>query len=189
MGKLVRKYKKKIQHKIHSQTAVKPRLRPQKWGRYIINSELQNFYKVDNNLYRSEQPMENCLSELKTFGISDILNLRQHHSDEHLAKEFNLHSLKLRTGGISEQQIIDALNIINNVSGSILIHCWHGSDRTGTIIAAYRMVFQNWSKKQAIDEFVNGGYGFHAIVYGKLVKKLNKLDIEHIKSTLPNTSN
>lgn len=45
----------------------------------------------------------------------------------------------------------------------MVVHCWHGSDRTGAVIAAYRIVQQGWSQHDAIDEMINGGYGFHPI--------------------------
>lgn len=95
-----------------------------------------------------------------------------------------LHQIKVNTGKMTEDQVTDALKIISNRKGPILIHCWHGSDRTGVVIAAYRIVFNNWSKSQAIDEMVNGGYGYHARTYPELVTRVEQLDISKIKQTI-----
>ncbi|HEX7917405.1 hypothetical protein [Rudaea sp.] len=45
----------------------------------------------------------------------------------------------------------------------MLIHCWHGADRTGVVCAAYRMVVQGWSKADARAEMFDGGFGYHAV--------------------------
>ncbi|MDD5359940.1 MAG: hypothetical protein PHI02_06705 [Sulfurovaceae bacterium] len=45
----------------------------------------------------------------------------------------------------------------------------------------YRIVKQKWSKKDAIDEFKNGGYGYHATIYPKLEQLLWGLDENLLK--------
>ena len=59
-------------------------------------------------------------------------------------------------------------------------HCWHGSDRTGLVSAMYRIVFGGWSKKEAIDELINGGYGYHSM-YKNISEFIEKVDIVAIK--------
>ena len=49
----------------------------------------------------------------------------------------------MNAGKVSQEQLIDALRIIKNRKGPVLLHCWHGSDRTGATVAAYRIVFNN----------------------------------------------
>ena len=56
------------------------------------------------------------------------------------------------------------------------MHCQHGSDRTGTIIALYRMVIQNWSKEQAIAEMIQPKFGFHG-VWKNIIRYLNRVDV------------
>lgn len=164
-------------------TIAKPRVRPENWAKQIIGSNLDNFYRVDKKLYRSDQPDEKSFKQLKELGIKSVLNLRNHHSDDDEAKkmEIKLYRLKMNAGSIDEKQVYEALKIIKNAEKPILIHCWHGSDRTGTVVAAYRMVFQNWSRKDAIDEFKNGGYGYHKKIYPNLEKLLEKIDIDKLK--------
>ena len=66
-------------------------------------------------------------------------------------------------------------------NGPYLIHCQHGADRTGTMVAMYRMVIQGWPKDKAIDELVNGGYGFHP-VWQNILAYLQEVDVEKIKA-------
>ena len=47
--------------------------------------------------------------------------------------------------------------------GPVLVHCYHGADRTGLISAIYRIIYQNWSIAEAKREMIKGPYGFHSI--------------------------
>ncbi len=168
-----------------SQAFAEPRLRPGTWATPVIGTTLNNFYWVDNNIYRAEQPDEEDFKALAKLGIKEILNLREYHRDEDAEEnQFAVHRLPMAAGSVSEQQLLEALTLIKNRKGPLLIHCWHGSDRTGATVAAYRLVFQNWSKEQAIDEMVNGGYGYHAGIYPNLLELINKLDVAKIRKQL-----
>ncbi|BBB24999.1 phosphatase domain-containing putative toxin [Amphritea japonica] len=164
------------------------RLRPKMWATPVIGTELNNIYRVDEHLYRSEQPDDEAFPQLAAFGIKAILNLREFHTDEDEAgkTELKLHQLKLRTGKVTENQLIEALRVIKNSKNPILVHCWHGSDRTGTVVAAYRIIEQNWSKEQALDEMINGGYGYHASIFPNLVELINGLDVKRVRAALTN---
>jgi len=163
-----------------------PRLRPDDWGKPLIGSKLTNLYKVDKELYRSEQPEHENVINLKSIGIKEVLNLREFHSDEDDLKEgrFGLHRIKMNAGEVTEEQLVESLRIIMNRKGPVIVHCWHGSDRTGVVIAAYRIIFNNWSKAKAIDEMVNGGFGHHSGVYPNLVPLIENLNVERIKKSL-----
>lgn len=163
-----------------------PRVRPESWARPIIGTHLDNLFLVDNGVYRSKQPKDDDIDDLRSLGIKEVLSLREYHDDRDYITDtrFHLHRIKIDTAEITEGQIIEALKIIKNKQGPILIHCWHGSDRTGVIVATYRIIFNNWTKSQALDEMVNGGYGYHASVYPGLVKLVEGLDIERIRQAL-----
>ncbi len=160
-----------------------PRVRPSEWADPIIGAQLHNIYKVSDKLYRSEQPDEEEFKELSELGIGEVLNLRQYHSDNEEAEGVNLrlHQIKISAGDISEEQVIAALRIIQNSESLILVHCWHGSDRTGAIVASYRVVVEGWSKEQAIDELINGGYGYHESIYPNVVDLIQSLNVEQIR--------
>ena len=80
-----------------------------------------------------------------------------------------------------EKEIIRFLQIVSNPKRTpVLVHCQHGSDRTGTMCAVYRIAVQGWSKEEAIKEMKEGGFGYHGI-WKNLVSWIEKLDIEAIK--------
>ncbi len=162
------------------------RLRPADWAVPVIGSKLGNFYALDNKVYRSEQPDSQAFGELKAFGIKEVLNLRQYHSDDDEAEnlQIKLHHIKMNAGYIRPEQLVQALRVIQKSKGPILIHCWHGSDRTGTVSAAYRIVFQGWTKEQAIQELKEGGYGYHARFYPNIIDTLQTLDVDSMRKAL-----
>jgi protein tyrosine/serine phosphatase len=142
-------------------------------------------YKVDESVYRSEQPNKEQFRALEKHGIKEILNLRYWHSDNRHAKETNLtlHRVKMNAHNANDFDIVSALRIIKNRKGPILIHCHHGSDRTGLIVAMYRITFQNASKEDAINEMINGGFGFHEI-YDNIPRYINNVNIDNIRKQL-----
>lgn len=163
-----------------------PRLRPATWGHPVIGAQLSNLYQVDEGVYRSEQPDEETVSDLQALGIKEILNLREYHQDDgEVGKtNFTLDRVRMDAGKVTQKQVIQALRIIKDRKGPILIHCWHGSDRTGVTVAAYRILFNNWTKQQALDEMINGGYGYHASFYPNLVELVKNLDVGKMRTEL-----
>ncbi len=156
-------------------------LRPATWATPVPSEHLKNFYKIDDQVYRSAQPNKKGFRELRTLGIKNVLSFRDHHSDDD-GKEFGLtlYRVRMEAGGITTEQVVEALRIIRNADGPVLIHCWHGSDRTGLVSALYRIVFQGWSKDAAIDELINGGYGYHSL-YKNIPEFIRQADIEEIR--------
>lgn len=151
----------------------------------VPGSNLINMYKIDTDIYRSEQPTEIDFKALQEYGIHEVLNLRRWHSDNDEARgtTLQLHRLKMRAGSVNEKQLIETLRIIYNRKGPILIHCHHGSDRTGVVCAFYRIIFQEVSKEDAIDEMTGEKYGFHRI-YKNLIRIIQEADIERIKKAV-----
>ena len=65
----------------------------------------------------------------------------------------------------------------------MLLHCYHGADRTGLLCAAYRMLIENWTVEEAVKEMVLGGFGYHQ-VYHPYVTILQKLDAESMRARI-----
>ncbi len=151
----------------------------------LPGATLKNFYRVDDRVYRSEQPAKEDFPLLEELGIREVLNMRRLHSDEEKAAGTNLklHRMKVNTGRMSIEQMVEALRMIRDARGPILIHCWHGSDRTGAVIAMYRIVFQGVPKEDAIREMTDGGFGFHS-VYSQIVLTILSADVETIRRYL-----
>jgi protein tyrosine/serine phosphatase len=159
------------------------RVRPVDWAQPVIGSKLGNFYQVSTNLYRSEQPGEKDMEMLQQFGIKSILNLREHHNDTNETTKTALthYRVEMNAGSINKEAVRQALAIIKNAPKPILIHCWHGSDRTGLIVAMYRITEQHWTREKAIDELEHGGYGYHEKTYPNIVDFIRTVDVNTLQ--------
>ncbi|MFT4032087.1 MAG: tyrosine-protein phosphatase [Siphonobacter sp.] len=151
---------------------------------------LHNFYLLNNQVYRSEQPTRKEFKALEQFGIKEVISMRRGKNRDIQRAEgthLTLHQVPMNAGHLDEKSIIDILRLIKNSQGPILFHCWHGSDRTGVIAAMYRIVFENWSKEAAIDEMEHGGFGFHRKFKKSVPAFIQSLDIDAIRKQVLQT--
>ncbi|MEO7100623.1 MAG: tyrosine-protein phosphatase [Luteolibacter sp.] len=145
-----------------------------------------NFHQVDSKVWRSAQPDAADFGELRQLGIGEVLNLREWHDDSSVVNSatVNLHRVSMNPGGIRECDLTEAVKILRDARGPILVHCWHGSDRTGTVVALYRMAVDGWSRERAIAEFTDSRFGYHAGTYPKLRTYLEKVDVDRFRESM-----
>lgn len=143
-----------------------------------------NLFRVTPTLYRSAQLSQADVAELKTLGIKNVVGLRAFHSDDDWLKNSGIKALRIKiyTWAVDDDNVVAALQAIRAAEkeGPVLLHCWHGADRTGLVTAMYRILYQGWSKAQALDELQNGGYGYHAM-WKNIPVYLRDVDVEKIR--------
>jgi protein tyrosine/serine phosphatase len=157
--------------------------RPSEWATPLKLEGVGNLHKITDNLYRSAQPTKAGMKNLEKLGIKTVIDLRAFHSDAQQVKGTAIldKELSMKTWHIEDEDVIKVLRILHKrENGPFLIHCLHGSDRTGVICAMYRIVEQGWTKEQALDEMVNGGYGFHSI-WTNITAYVKNVDVDKIK--------
>lgn len=159
--------------------------RPDNWAIPVKTQMLSNFYKINDSLYRSKQPDNNGFKLIDSLKIRSVLSLRSKHKDDKLIGniDLKLFNVEMNPENFSDKEIINALKIIKNSPKPLLIHCMHGSDRTGIVVALYRIIYNGWTKEQALDELKNGNYNFHE-VYVNIPQYIKNVNIEQIKSQL-----
>ena len=107
--------------------------------------EAKNFYRVDELLFRSAQLDGGDAAKLHELGIKSIVNLR-HFSrggdKRAFGDQFWLTNKPLQSWEIKPAQIADVLRTIRErqKEGAVLVHCYHGADRTGLVVAMYRVI-------------------------------------------------
>ncbi|MEX0776416.1 MAG: dual specificity protein phosphatase family protein [Phycisphaeraceae bacterium] len=158
--------------------------RPRNWGQAITDQPgLSNFHKIHDTLYRGAQPEDQGFARLRKMGVKTVINLRSFHSDRAncRANELGYVHIYSKAWNAEDEDVVAFLKAATDpANGPVFVHCQHGADRTGIMIAAYRIVVQGWSKDDAIAEMTTGGHGFHA-VWGNLVEYVRNLDVEAIR--------
>ena len=127
-----------------------------------------NFYRINDKLYRSEQPVAEDGEAIVKLGIQSVINLRffDRNDDDYLkAYGLTLLNRPLLSWSIKPKEIAEILYLIEKQqqNGAVLIHCYHGADRTGLIAGMYRIIYQGWSVEDAKAEMQHGPYGYHSI--------------------------
>jgi protein tyrosine phosphatase (PTP) superfamily phosphohydrolase (DUF442 family) len=173
-------------------TATSPTSRPAAWAQPMTLAGVPNLFKVSDDLYRSAQPTKEGLANLKKLGVKTIINCRMLHSERGDVTDLGMAyvSIGALATHAEEEDVVEFLKVVADKSrGPFLVHCQHGADRTGLMIAAYRVAVCGWSKAEAIAELTEGGSGFHE-VFQNIIKFVNDMDVVKVRQAagLPTTS-
>jgi tyrosine-protein phosphatase SIW14 len=155
------------------------------WATKEKNTPLKNFYKLNDSLFRAKQPYKDGMRYLEKNGFKSVLNLRNDKNDSAYLENNMLacYNIKINTKNFTDAEIVAALKILKIAPKPLLVHCKHGADRTGVVMAMYRIVFENWTKEAALEELQKGKYGFHK-KYKNIPAYIFIVDIEKIKGMM-----
>jgi protein tyrosine/serine phosphatase len=122
--------------------------------------------KVRHGVYRGSKPDEEGVDWLRKLGVRTVINLRGKDHDEgelvHAAG-MRYEWIPLRkTHAPTQDEIRRFFDIIaDRAAYPIYVHCLYGVDRTGTMMALYRMREQGWKNMDALAEMKHfGDHGF-----------------------------
>lgn len=130
--------------------------------------DLPNLGCVNSVLYRGAQPTEKGINELARRGVKTIINLRD--SDKKAAAE----QAQARRAGIKfvnfpmgnwfapgDSKIERIMQILDAPENQpVFVHCKRGADRTGTVVAVYRITHDGWTADKAINEAKKYRFGW-----------------------------
>ena len=132
------------------------------------NKDLPNFYQINADFYRGAQPTEAGVGELARMGVKTIIDLRgvdeNSQKEELWAQNANIKFLSydlsnwFKPDDAKVEEIIAQINKPENQP--VFIHCRRGADRTGTIVAVYRIAHDGWTAKQANREAEKFHFGW-----------------------------
>ncbi len=165
---------------------------------------------VPDKIYRGGRPTENGLYYLKSKGIKTIINLQGSDARSPIYGDLiawwqpgerpeNIEAEKKLSLKLDIQYVLSPLNSFDKVtkeddaridrvlqllhdpsSHPVFIHCEHGKDRTGLLIALYRVKYENWEIADAYQEWIEHGHGLLLLISSELdqyfFKKAAKVD-------------
>lgn len=127
---------------------------------------IPNFHKVTDFVYRGGQPDQQGWQSLKDMGIKRVIKLdtRCENPDDNLDFEVLDYSMDWL-----EQILGPTVVKVENATKAIgatptFVHCLHGQDRTGLVVACWRVWVMGWTKAEAQAEMLD--LGFHKWLVG-----------------------
>ena len=123
---------------------------------------LPRFIEVHSGLYRGGQPTINGFEDLKKMGVRTVVNLRVDDSERRQVEALGMKYVHIPIDmpllqrpwrQIPDKSVDNFLRTVNDPANQpVFVHCRRGADRTGTMIALYRVKIDNWQATKAYDE-------------------------------------
>ena len=139
--------------------------------------ETGQIIKVSEGLYRGPRLVD--LNELKSLKIHTILNLEDNseaiQKESEAAEQLGIVMINIPMSGISRPKRADLLKAVKIIEDQgarpIYVHCLHGRDRTGYVIAADKIMHHGWSVERAFQEAIDKGHNkwFLEFILGYIV--------------------
>jgi protein tyrosine phosphatase (PTP) superfamily phosphohydrolase (DUF442 family) len=142
------------------------------FARRLTAKGVGNFAEVTPKLYRGAQPEAQGLESLKKMGINTIVDVRLTGTGKEgaVAKRLGMDFIALPWHCLfpKDDPFAKFLAYLReHPDKKVFVHCRYGDDRTGMMIAAYRMAVEGWSAEDARKEM--NAFGFHKMVCASLV--------------------
>ncbi len=116
---------------------------------------------VPGKLYRSRQPRRDDYSTLQRYGIARVVNLRameegpaQRRRQRRILATMKIDHLEIPIARKvpTVEQVRAFFQAVDTAPGPVLVHCRHGEDRSGVLVAAWRVARQGWSIEKALHD-------------------------------------
>ena len=139
----------------------------QVWPAFAAMPAIPNFHQVNDHVYRGGQPEPEAWPVLSKMGVKTVIDLRR--EDEHsttaeaqAVAAAGMKYINVPMKGVvapTDEQMARILLALDSQE-PVFVHCKRGADRTGAVIACYRIRHDGWKREQAMKEAKAAGMGF-----------------------------
>jgi protein tyrosine/serine phosphatase len=151
-----------------------------------LHPGLPNFHQVDDRVYRGARPTPEGLKSLPALGIKTVIDLRGGDFREKQTLEaLGIRYVNVPMSGFrapTDRQIARILALLETPDFSaapVFVHCKRGKDRTGTVIACYRIKHQGWDNRKALSEARSFGMGASEVAMQRYILRFNASALTH----------
>jgi len=122
--------------------------------------EVPNFHQVNEQIFRGAQPTPAGFQNLANLHIKTVIDLRETNkrtlAEKKSVEAAGMRYVNMPMSGMrapTQRQISKVLALFNDKSaGPVFVHCRRGADRTGTVVACYRISHDHWNNQKALAE-------------------------------------
>lgn len=162
-----------------------------------LGSAIKNFCQVTPNiLWRGGKPDKDSAAWLVEEGVRTVVNLELLHDDQNIFEQVRLGNnekyevsyyrvrdwepLPIIASNLSDEHVAEFLAIMDQAPKPVYVHCRSGENRTGLMVAAYKVIVEGEDADTAIDEMA-GYQGFWFKTDAKYIRGLTPERREEIR--------
>jgi len=136
-----------------------------------------NFFQVNDRLYRGGQPSHQGWKQLAALGVKVVIDLRRESEHSTAAEARAVQAAGMRYVSIpmngfdtpQADQIGKVLALLDGPDATF-IHCKLGMDRTGSVVAAYRISRDRWANEKALSEAMSCGLHWYELGMKRFIR-------------------
>lgn len=136
---------------------------------------LSNVGRVAPGVFRGAQPDKKGYATLKAMGIRTVIDMRTTENEKHQVEAAGMRAIavpiEMSRNGLKEKVDSVVALMADPANQPVYVHCRHGQDRTGIVVAAYRMKQQGWSLVDAESEMQSFGFNDIWVNFKKFIRQ------------------
>ncbi|MCM8789561.1 MAG: tyrosine-protein phosphatase [Candidatus Omnitrophica bacterium] len=129
-------------------------------------TDIPNFSQATPTIYRGGYPKREGYARLKALGIRTIINLsgdnKRSRQEEEIAGNYGFKFIQIPLSIYKwpedEKVLLFLKTALDRASQPVFVHCSNGRDRTGAMIAVYRVIVEKKGSKEAYREAIQHGF-------------------------------
>ena len=135
---------------------------------------LPNAGRVTPGIYRGAKPESEGYKTMRKMGIRTVIDLRTTESEQREVEAEGMKAIAIPIAmsrdGLREKVDRAVALMADPANQPVFVHCRHGQDRTGIVVAVYRMKVDGWSLADAEAEMQTFGFNDVWVNFKKFIK-------------------
>lgn len=151
----------------------------------VTDLHIRNAGQVNDHLFRGGEPSAEGLQNLARMHVGLVIDLREAgnatESERRTVEALHMKYANIPLPPLSAPTAPEMKRILSLIvpddNGTIFVHCRRGKDRTGTVIACYRIQHDGWTARRALAEA--NSYGMSHTEWGmrSFILKFSPIDL------------